>query len=1098
MLGWVLVLLLCSGSVPAQDAVTGALRGVVTDATGALVGGARVLLRSVANASQSEQMTGEAGEFYLPQVAPGEYVVTVTAAGFAAADLRAAVRLGETLVLAVKLRPGRVVAAVLVNAQEEASLDTLEPMANQTLTPQELDDLPLDGRRWSSFALLTPLVTADDEAYPQMSVRGVAPEQNRFVLDGVTDTQSFLGVPRGGIRADFIVPQSAVQEFRITASDAGVELGGVSGVVTTVTRRGGDRLHGSAFLQARENHFAAANPFSVATRYNNGSPTSVAVKPQDLRLQWGATAGGLVPRLRAKVFYFASYEQQRRSFPALATPSVTNFFNLSATQTALLQTRGVTVPQIRSGLQYLDSLLGQVPRRGDEVALLSRLDTARRERNRFALEWNHARWNSPAGALGEAVVHRAVSSLGNDATHSDAVIARWTYAATPLLHNEVSASYSGDLETQTAQTPLPQEPHSSASSGSNALSPQVNIAGELSLGTPSSLGGRRYPNEQRWEFADTLSWAWRYSLLQVGFSASRVNEHLETLRNAAGTYNYSDASGMGSAAIPGNGKAGGLVDFLTDYTFSATAYPNGACPSIYAAVHYFCFTSYTQGIGQSVTEFNLGEYAAFMKYHWRPTDTVTIDAGLRYEYVAMPAAQHPNSALDAVFGDFASTSVLPADTNNLQPRIGLAWSVTPKTAVRAGFGVSFGRVTGAAIRSALANTAQPLSTYTLRLGPKTIVDAQCASAGSNFGYPAAYACVPSGVALKTSAAMAFTRRFQLPMAENASLTVEHEIAKTVLSLGYSGAASRELPNSTDINVAPSISTAAFRVVRPNGGGEVGARDGDVFSVPLYTARVSSAFGAVTAIESNASASYHALIAQATRRLQRGVQVRVAWTFAKMLDYDASGHVGGGQSQDATPRGNGQFDPFDVRYDRAASSLDRRQKVVASGVWQPVFSLSQRAERFANGWSLAPSFSAVSGRPYSYEILGGPQLNGGRQSINGSGGARYLPSVGRNTQRLPWVEVLDLRLARRFAVTERVSARALVDAFNLMNHVNYTGVQQRAFLAGAAVGGVTPLVFQDAATIAAEGLQTRAFGQFSSAESANARERRLQFGVRVEW
>ncbi len=155
-------------------------------------------------------------------------------------------------------------------------------------------------------------------------------------------------------------------------------------------------------------------------------------------------------------------------------------------------------------------------------------------------------------------------------------------------------------------------------------------------------------------------------------------------------------------------------------------------------------------------------------------------------------------------------------------------------------------------------------------------------------------------------------------------------------------------------------------------------------------------------------------------------------------------------------------------------------------------------RVANGWMVSGIFYETSGRPYSYEIFGGTQLAGGRQSINGAGGAVYLPTVGRNTLRLPDTSRLDLRLARVVRVTERLRMRGTAEAFNLFNHVNYTGVQQRAFLVGTPVAGVTPLIFQDASTVAAEGLNERPFGAFTEAGTSVARERQLQLGVRFEF
>jgi len=262
-------------------------------------------------------------------------------------------------------------------------------------------------------------------------------------------------------------------------------------------------------------------------------------------------------------------------------------------------------------------------------------------------------------------------------------------------------------------------------------------------------------------------------------------------------------------------------------------------------------------------------------------------------------------------------------------------------------------------------------------------------------------------------------------------------------------------------------------------------------LPVYTQRVSSSYGPVTDILSNANATYHAMVVEARRRSRRGLEFRVAWTWAKAIDF--------GQTGGAVPRTNGQFDPFDVRYDKGLSAFNRAHKVVASMVWEPRVVTEQRwLRRVANGWAVAPVFTEVSGRPYSYDIFGGTYLSGGRESINGSGGAVYLPTVGRDTLRLPDTVNVDVRVSRAVRLREGVSVRGMAEVYNLGNRVNYSSVMQRAFLVGTAVGGVTPLVFQDAATVVAEGLNTRPFGTVTAAGTDSARERQVQLGVRVEF
>ena len=266
---------------------------------------------------------------------------------------------------------------------------------------------------------------------------------------------------------------------------------------------------------------------------------------------------------------------------------------------------------------------------------------------------------------------------------------------------------------------------------------------------------------------------------------------------------------------------------------------------------------------------------------------------------------------------------------------------------------------------------------------------------------------------------------------------------------------RQLPNSVDINIAPSTGVRTFQL--QGGTGAAGAQRGETFAVPVYAQRVSASFGPVTDVESNANATYSGLTLEARRGMGsgrsgyggvgRGLEFRVAWTWSKAIDF--------GQNAGAVPRTNGQFDPFTVRYDKGLSALDFPHRVVAMAVWSPRLSgepaVPTAAERalwkLADGWSLAGIFSEASGRGYSYDVFGGTRLAGGRESINGSGGSVALPTVGRNTLRLPDSANLDVRLSRSFRLSEGLRLRGALEAFNVMNHQNISGVTQRAFLVG---------------------------------------------------
>jgi hypothetical protein len=1106
------------GAAWGQSAVDGAIGGHVMDAHGGAVPGAKVAVSNAATGVANVLSSGADGEFLAVRVAPGVYTVTITAPGFESLVEAATVELGATASVDARLRVGHVESAVTVSAQDAEEVGS---GLDRVYGGSELETLPLDGRRWQSFALLQPGVREGGQTDGEgaVSFRGIATTENSSQIDGVSNDQSFGGVPVGtgagagpeaeeeadsgsesGLAGDgarqmngrhagaaYTFSQAAVQEFQVHAANySALDGHAAGGVVTTVSKSGTNELHGTGFYTVRDSGWAAANPFSIASSYQNGVVSSGLVKPQDLRQQFGGTVGGpvLPPRFKRKLFYFFTTDQQRRDFPALSSPQYPEFYQLTATQRALLGTRGVSAAKTEAALNYLSSLSGTVARRADQNINFGKLDWQPTSRRHLSLQENRVRWSAPAGARGGAVVDRGVASLGNAYGKVDAGEARWVNFWSSRLSNEVRVAYGRDFEYETAQTPLPQEP----AIGPGGYAPEVSIAPQgFTFGTPASLGRRAYPDERRTQAAELLAWVRGHHLLQVGADFSYVQEDIDALSNQEGTFHYDSGAT--------NGKAGGLVDWITDYTFNVHAYPNGGCPSIAAANHLFCFRSFTQSFGEQAIRFSTQEWAGFVQDAWRVRRGLTINLGVRYEYEFEPLPQQPNLALDAVFGAQGATNVIPEDRNNVGPRVGVAWEPMGRGRgmVRLGYGVYYGRLPGATLRSALADTAMPTSTTSIRMTPATeTVCPQVSNQG--FGYGCDYTGTPPAAVSATTTAMVFDKHFQLPMVQQGSFGLEREVGGGVTaSATYVMNTDRQLPNSVDINIAPSMGMGMFQLQGGpvNGSGPLGVTNGETFVVPVYSARVSTNYGPVTDILSNTNATYNGLVVEARRHSRRGLEFRANWSWAKALDY--------GQNNGAVPRTNGQFDPFTIRYDRGLSTLNVAHKITATAVWEPSVATPERwLDVVVNGWSIAPVFTAQSGRPYSYEIFGGTRLSGGHESINGSGGAVYLPTIGRNTLRLPETANLNLKVDRTIRLGERLRVRAAAEIFNVQNRVNYTSITTRAYLVGTAVNGVTPLIFQDAATVASEGLNVQPFGTYTAASSNSSRERRVQIGFKVEF
>ena len=496
----------------------------------------------------------------------------------------------------VRLQGPGVTTVVTVSGEEESATAAL----TSSVTPHEIERLPVNGRRWQTFALLAPGVNSSGTDDSLLSFRGAAVTQNSYSIDGGSDEQSFGGVPRGaavddpeeeeaagrtsdgGSRSSTIAggygrhagaaytfSQEAVREFRVNGQNYSALYGrGVGGVVATASKSGTNRLRGSAFYLLRESALGATNPFSIETHYSNGIVTSKAVKPHDLRQQFGGSVGG--PALKDKVFYFYTFDQQRRGFPAVSAPGNAEFYSLTATQRALLGNRGVTQSKVNAALNYLDSLTGLVPRRSDQTVNFGKVDWAASTRSRLSVEYNRTRVAAPAGARSAAVLNRGTASLGNSYIKVDSVLGRWLWTPTAKLSNELRGHYGRDFQYETAQAPLPQEP----AVGPGGFAPEIAIDPQgLIFGTPASLSRRAYPDERRIEVADLVSWSHGRHLLQIGADVSWVHDYVDALSNVEGTFSYDSGAT--------NGRAGGLVDWITDYTFNVNAYPNGGCPFDY-------------------------------------------------------------------------------------------------------------------------------------------------------------------------------------------------------------------------------------------------------------------------------------------------------------------------------------------------------------------------------------------------------------------------------------------------------------------------------------------------------------------------------------
>ncbi len=341
----VFCLLLSVGQILAQSTVTGAIRGQVTDPQSAIVPNATVTVTNLGTGVAQTITSTEDGTFRVTNLQPGTYSVEISSSGFANTKVeKVIVEVGQITPVNVALGVGEATATVEVTA-EAPVINTVQQDFSNNINQTSINELPINGRRASNFVLLTPGVTPDGP-FGLISFRGISGLLNNSTVDGGDNNQAFFSEERGRTRISSSISQDAVREFQVNTSNYSAEFGrAAGGVVNTVTKSGTNEFHGSAFYYLRDNRVGARNAFSFQTiSIAPGVTQRIGLKPEDIRHQFGGSVGG--PIAKDKLFFFFSYDQQRRSFPGVSAPSSLTFYNLSTADIATLTTRGVTAAQI--------------------------------------------------------------------------------------------------------------------------------------------------------------------------------------------------------------------------------------------------------------------------------------------------------------------------------------------------------------------------------------------------------------------------------------------------------------------------------------------------------------------------------------------------------------------------------------------------------------------------------------------------------------------------------------------------------------------------------------------------------------------------------
>ncbi len=1021
---------------------TGAISGVVTDSTGAIVPGATVAITQEETNVRVTLSTNDAGIYSAPSLHPGVYDIEVSKTGFQPQKKTgAALRVQDRINVSFALALGATTAEVTVTAAAPL-LESETSSLGQVVEEKTINDLPLNGRAFIGLATLTAGTlpstrTAERNNFISNGARAV---QNSYLLDGVDNKSRIMGFAGG--TAEVIEPVvDAIEEFKVQTSTFSAEFGQAAGGVVNVTMKSGtNSLHGSVFEFLRNSDPDATPYFQPA-----------GGKPIYQQNQFGATLG--LPIIKNQLFFFGSWQSSRENSAAPQIASVPTAPEHQGIFTTKITdpTTGAAFPNNTIPINRFDPVAGPLfalyplpdlpgavnnyfsnPKESlsaDQYNL--KFDYHFGSRDYMFVRWSQG-WNFN---LLPPLIPPPANEQGFALTRQRSMVVSETHTLSATKVNEFRLGFSYSFEDQDVDGPRLFDQYgikgaldapnikglpTLTPTGLSALGPSegvLQIAATGAANFPASKSGKI------WQLLDNFSWLHNRHSFKFGVDMQRVT-----------MFAYATNAARPPFVFNGTYTGSGIADFLLGYVYSVS-------------------TSQ-----QQLDTLQQYVYNAYVQDDWKVTNKLTLNFGMRYELPTPFAEEHDrqsNFVLDAGPCFFQLIAVsqdskcnagigraqVRADTNNFAPRAGFAYQAAGKTVVRGGAGIFYGRDEDLGIANRLPSNPPFVSSASF-----TGTAAAPAFLLQN-GIPAnALALAATGFNVN-STVYSFPFNFAIPYVEQWNVNVERQFAGSFLAqVGYTGSEGHKLPALLNFNQAiPGAGAVNSR--RPYQG---------VGNIQMYGPFYNS--------------TYDALIAKLERRFSKGLSLLTSYTYGHSID-------GGAQSSDTN-------DPVpqnvrDLAGNKSSSNYDVRQRFVVSGFYQLPFGKSGGfASYLIRNWQLSGIFSAQGGQHLTPTLSTDPSSTGATAHPNriadgnlpsGQGTPKHwfdtaaftVPNCvcfgnsGRNILVTPGFIDLDLGIIRDFMFAERYRLQFRVESFNLANHPNF-GLPN-AVIGNPAAGSITTTI-----------------------------------------
>ncbi len=1053
----VLAMLLVSHWVLA-DAV-GSAAGVVRDASGALVAGARITLTRLSTNAVINRTSDASGSFQFLELAPDTYTLTVEAPGFKRATLsQIVVQVDQAAKLDVMLQTGDV--SEVVNVEAGAPLiDTEQNTLSNVVDTHTIASMPLNSRNFLDLALLTPGATpsASGSQVTGFNVAGARTQSNDYLIDGISNMDTQIN---GGLSSFRI--NDAVQEFSVQTSVPTAEFGrGEGAQINAVIKSGTNQMHGSAFEYFRNTILDATDYFA--------KHTPGGVKPVLNRNQFGATLGG--PVWRDKTFYFLSYEGFRQVAPTVSSVLVPTPTQRASVKDPISKSLLTFFPQSQlsgdtiapNGTNYTSNVRSVL---NDDTGLV-RIDHTLTPHD--MLSGHFITYNGRVVSGGPT----PLSGGNTNSPLSQSVFLEENHTFTPTLLNTFRVGYSfnqtnfvvqrPDFNAQSIFTdgngnPLPGVVDATTNPTDGGL-PTVQISGFARLGSATNLPQGR--KTRTYEIYDTVSAASLFGsskhALKFGYHVRREDARRFLDSTSRGSLNFSNtaANGLTAAQTSFNDFSAGLVN-----------------------------TS-SQRSGRTLAHFRRYPMDMFAQDQWKILPNLTLNIGVRYE---LPSAIYElnNRGVNLIPGQgmtlFSTNEVLGIDTtkigpasltltpgavtlpnsgqlkvdrNNVAPVLGFAWSPfkdSDATVLRGGFRVGYDDIFNNIPANLSLNA--PFNLTTTQASGTTQPGKFSYATAFNQNVPLVKNVGKQGPGTPQVGLIAFNGmdpniRESYNYAYN--LGVEQKLTDRMsFEADYIGSLGRKLGIFVDPN------QPAVTVVDPTKRGNQ-APNIQTFPYPTYGS-FSDAFGRAAA-----NSNYSGLVTIIKYRGFHNIAVQGSYTWSHSLDYSSAFF---GSTGDAGYPSNGN----NLKAEYGNSAFDLRHRFVAYysiplpiGPGQPFLNYSNLLSREAlEGWTVSGITEIQSGTPFT-AYLGGTDYSGFNQFADRPNvGAGKLPQNNKNpdaafttsyfstitagqigTERRdqyygPGLVNFDVTASKDFPLSrERVKLNFRADLFNVFNHTNFS-------------------------------------------------------------